>query len=556
MKNHKNILKMMIGASLICAPLAAQSFGGMEQVQAEIQRAKKALKAVDMEKVQRDIERAQEAMKSIDWNDLSFQLKSAGPAFDFDFQDLLAQVAPVAPAAPWPPLPPAPALVPPMAPPAMAPMAPLAPAAPFAMRGIGAGIGFAFAPQTQAERAQEQAERQREAAERAREAKERGRESEERSMEYYRSGTNSVDEHRYERAIEYFDRVINAKWSRADGAYYWKAYALNKLGKRDEAVAALGEISKQFPQSRWINDAKALQVEIQQASGQPVSPENMSDEDLKILAMNSFVNAEPEKAVPILEKVLNDPKNNLSVKGRALYVLAQSRSDKAREIVGAYAKSGANQDLQIRAVGYIGSFRMTNSAQILSDVYSSTNDVAVRRAVLRAMSNARDAAHLLTAAKTEQNQDLRREAIRGLGNMQASIELAQLYPTETNAELKEAIIDSIANSRNLDKLVDIAKGEKDTNVRAHAIRRLGTMRGGPGGEKAGESLVVIYKAEPDKTVKTNILRALAQNGACPQLVEVIRSEKDTDIRASGVRYLGQMKSCKEATDLLEEIIAK
>ena len=61
--------------------------------------------------------------------------------------------------------------------------------------------------------------------------------------------------------------MIEAKWSRNDGVFYWKAYALNKLGKRDEAQAALAEIPKQFPQSRWINDAKALQVEIQQAKG-------------------------------------------------------------------------------------------------------------------------------------------------------------------------------------------------------------------------------------------------------------------------------------------------
>jgi tetratricopeptide (TPR) repeat protein len=376
-------------------------------------------------------------------------------------------------------------------------------------------------------------------------------------LEYYRSGTNSVDERRYERAVEMFDKVIAGKWSRADGAYYWKAYALNKLGKRDEALAAIGEISKQFPQSRWINDAKALQVEIQQGSGQAVSPEAMSDEDLKVLAIQSLVNSEPDKAVPLLEKVINDPKNNLSIKGRALYVLAQSRSDKARDIVAAYAKNGSNQDLQIRAVSYIGSFRMANSNQILSEVYSSTNDVAVRRAVLRSMANARDAQHLFNAAKTEQNQDLRREAIRGLGNMQAINELSQLYPTETTPELKEAIIDSIANARGIEKLVDIAKNEKDANVRAYAIRRLGFMRSSqPGADKASEALSAMYKSESDKTVKTNILRSLANGGACPQLVDAIRSEKDIEMRGVGVRYISQMKGCKEATDLLTEIIAK
>ena len=122
-------------------------------------------------------------------------------------------------------------------------------------------------------------------------------------------------------------------------------------------------------------------VEIQQASGNPVSPENQSDEDLKLIAISSLMNAEPDRTVPLLEKVLSDPKNNLGLKSRALFVLAQNRSDKAREIVTQYAKSGANPDLQIRAVQYLGTFRSPASQQALADVYAANNDVALRRAV-------------------------------------------------------------------------------------------------------------------------------------------------------------------------------
>src|ERR1700735_3094420 len=108
----------------------------------------------------------------------------------------------------------------------------------------------------------------------------------------YESGKNALDDHKYEKAVEIFDRVINGRnpSTRADGAYYWKAYALNKLGKSDEALASLGELSKQFPQSSWLNDAKALQAEVQQAKGQPVSPENQADEDLKLYAINALIN--------------------------------------------------------------------------------------------------------------------------------------------------------------------------------------------------------------------------------------------------------------------------
>src|SRR5262249_55962366 len=136
----------------------------------------------------------------------------------------------------------------------------------FDFSGLGALSGLAFAPQQGAsEAAQRARERAQEDRERQRDAAERLRDNEQRKVDLFREGTNANDEGRYEQAVSRFNRLLDAdaKWSRADGVYYWKSYALFKLGKRDEALATVGEISKQFPQSRWVNDAKALQLEIQ-----------------------------------------------------------------------------------------------------------------------------------------------------------------------------------------------------------------------------------------------------------------------------------------------------
>jgi tetratricopeptide (TPR) repeat protein len=411
---------------------------------------------------------------------------------------------------------------------------------------------MAFLPQDAADRAREAQERVRDAQERVRDAAERVRDREDRNTDTYRDGISSIDDRRYERAIERFDRVIENKWVRADGAYYWKAYALNKLGKRDEALAALAEIPKQFPQSRWINDANALKAEIQQASGTAASPENQSDEDLRLLAINGLMNSEPDRAVPLLEKVINDPKNNLGLKGRALFVLAQSRSDKARDIVAQYAKSGSNPDLQVRAVQYLGTYRSKDSQQTLADVYASVSDVSVKRSVLRSMMISRDVPHLFNAAKSESNAELRQEAIRNLGVLKATNELGQLYASETNADLKDAMIQSLFVGGATDRLIEIAKTEKDARLRGTAIHRLGTTRN----EKAGEALASIYTSEPDKGVKGQIIQAVWMQGNCKQLVEMMRNEKDTSLKADGVRRLGQMKGCKEATDYLMELISK
>jgi tetratricopeptide (TPR) repeat protein len=505
-----------IGIAVLAAGLGfAQDAGvqdpDMAKIQAQIEAAAQAMQHVDMSQIRAQIDAASRATQNLDMGQIQAQMERAQKQMEL-----------AAPMLDWP-----------------GRLDSMLAFAPFQQSDDAAG------------RAREQA---RDARDRARDAGERVRDNEERKLDLYREGTGNIDEGRYDQAVIRFNRLLetDSKWSRADGAYYWKAYALNKLGKRDEALAAVGEIQKQFPQSKWIADAKALQVEIQQAAGHPVSPDSLDDQDLKLLAINALMNSDAEHAVPLLEKVLNDPKNNLGVKSKALFVLAQSRSDKGRDIVAAYAKSGANPDLQLKAVGYLGAFRSKEAPQLLADIYAANNDVAVRRAALRGMANARDSAHLLNLAKTESNVDLRREAIRSLGNMQAVSELSQLYASESNAELKQTILSGLMSSRASDKLFEIARNEKNAELRGDAIRYLANMRG----DKAADGLATLYGGESDKNVKAQIIRSLGSQGAGKQLVEVTRNEKDRELKAEGVQWLGRMRGSKEASDYLMELIAK
>jgi HEAT repeat protein len=297
----------------------------------------------------------------------------------------------------------------------------------------------------------------------------------------YEQGKSALDNHNYDRAVEIFDRVINSNTpsSRADGAYYWKAYALNKLGKRDEALAALAELSKQFPQSSWLNDANALKAEVQAGKGQPISPENQADEDLKLYAINALINSDADRAVPLLEGLLTNPKMSPRLKERALFVLAQSRSDKAHDIVGRYAKGGSNPDLQLVAVQYLGTYRSPESRQLLAQVYSSVSDVNVKRAVLRGFEMSRDIDDLTKIARSEQNVDLRREAIRQLGNIrddQTTASLVSIYGAESDREIKTEILSSLRNQQAVKQIIECARKESDPELKKTAVRMLSEMR--------------------------------------------------------------------------------
>jgi tetratricopeptide (TPR) repeat protein len=374
------------------------------------------------------------------------------------------------------------------------------------------------------------------------------RDSDDRADDLYDQARDLIEEGKFDRAVSALDRLIGLKSSRTDAAIYWKAYSLAKLGQRADALAALADLYKQFADSRWLRDAKALEVEVRQASGQAVSPASQGDEELKLMALRGIMQSDPEQALPIIEKMLTGT-NSPKVKDRALFVLSQSPSARAKEIIAGVAKGNANPDLQLRAIRYIGIMGGTDNRQILADVYKSTNDTAVKRSILRSFMTANDRERLFAAAKTETDASLRAEAIRQLGVIHASSELAQLYQSEASLEQKKAILQSMFVGGDSDKLIDLAKNEKDPELRKTAIRNLGLMK------RTGttEVLTGIYASDPSVEVKKAVINALFLQSNATGLVGLARAEKNVELKKDIVSKLSNMKS-KEATDYLMELL--
>ncbi|MBI3405070.1 MAG: hypothetical protein HY046_06390 [Acidobacteria bacterium] len=205
----------------------------------------------------------------------------------------------------------------------------------------------------EAEAQEREAERKEREQERRDQIREREQERIERIEETYDSGMEALDEGRWEKALRRFDDVAQAGGPKADAALYWKAYSLNKLGRRDEASSTIADLRKNYPKSRWVNDAGALEIEVKKGTGQAARPEDTSDCELKLLAINGLMTRQSDDAVPILETFLKGsgcPK----AKRQALFVLAQSNSTKARDVMASIARGNSNPQLQRQAIEYLG----------------------------------------------------------------------------------------------------------------------------------------------------------------------------------------------------------
>ncbi len=234
----------------------------------------------------------------------------------------------------------------------------------------------------------------------------------------YSQARSFIDSNQYDRALGPLDRVITAKAERADGAMYWKAYTLYKLARRDEAVATVNQLAKEFPQSPWVRDARALEVEMKQSAGQAVGADS-SDDDVKLLAMQGIMRSNPDAAFPVIEKMLAGS-GNVRLKDRALYVLSQNRSERSRTILANVAKGNANPDLQRAAIRYLGQSNSPDAIATLSSLYRPDQPVEVHRAIVSSLrqnhNNTAATNALIAIAKAERDLELKKELIRHLSD--------------------------------------------------------------------------------------------------------------------------------------------
>jgi tetratricopeptide (TPR) repeat protein len=375
-----------------------------------------------------------------------------------------------------------------------------------------------------------------------------GVDADDRADDLYDEGRNAIEDGRYDRAVDRFNRLIDLKTTRTDAALYWKAYSLAKLGQRDEALTTLADLQKRFGDSRWLKDARALDVEVRQASGQTVSPASQQDDELKLMALRGIMQSDPEQAFPIIEKMLTGP-NSLKVKDRALFVLSQSRSARARDVIAGIAKGNGNPDLQLKAIRYLGMMGGNDNRQILADAYRTSPDVAVKRAILRSYMMSGDRERLFALAKGETDQSLRSEAVRQLGVMHSSSELSQLYQAEPSVEVKKQILQAMFVGGDADKLIELAKSERDPELRKSAIHSLGMMKR----TGVSEALTGIYASDASLDVKKAVVNALFIQGNAAGLVALARAEKNPEMKKDIVSKLSIMKS-REATDYLLELL--
>ena len=210
-----------------------------------------------------------------------------------------------------------------------------------------------------------------------------------------------------------------------------------------------------------------------------------TDPDQEVREQAVFWLSQVPGSTGLLEEILKG-NGDENIKEKALFSLSQQHEPRAQQALREFAlRDSESGDLREKAIFWLGQGRSTENTEFLRNLYSRLTDQDLKEKVLFSLSQQRGAGNeqwlMNIAVNPKEDVELRKKALFWAGQSGVAIqEFASLYDRMTDAELKEAIIFNLSQRQSdkaaIDKLFDIARNEKDSELRKKAIFWLGQSR--------------------------------------------------------------------------------
>jgi len=369
----------------------------------------------------------------------------------------------------------------------------------------------------------------------------------------YDEGQKALREQNWTEAAEQFKQAIKADRDNADASMYWRAHALYKAGRKNEAERQVRSLERKYPDSRWLKEAQVLLIEhdgsalaLAGATG-----ESGLDEELRIFALAQLMDRDPERALPLVLDMM-ESSDSESVRNDTLFVLGMSDDPRAQQAIAQIALDSNNPELQVDAIHMLGISSNQPSIDLLADLYRDSTSVEVKKAVVEAYMIGDESEALvdilLDMLKTEKDPELQAVIIHALGVMDATEQIAALYASIEGTELRKVVLESMMIADDTDGLIKVLQSEKDTELRAAAMEMLAVS----GDEAGAEYLVSLY---PDGTheEKMAVIQSMMIMENTPGLISLLKTETNPELKREMLQMLVSMDS-EESDQYLFELL--
>jgi len=379
------------------------------------------------------------------------------------------------------------------------------------------------------------------------------------------------------------DLIADGEWVRAETAFnrfiadfpqdreipvalYWLAFSLKQQNKFSSADATLTRLIQQHPTSNWLNDARAMRIEIApRLRNNQVIEQGVSDPDdeIRLTALQSLFESRPERAVAMAAEILKQGSGaSRALKEGAVALLGDSETTDAIPVLVQVARNDPDLRVRREAVEALGEIEDSSVIEPLKSLALQSTDQGVARTAIDALSEQGGLARkaLLEIVHSGASVDLRAEAIEALGEIEdeaaAVVEdLLAIMAAAKEPRLQEGVIDALGEielPQAETALAEIARTSPNAEIRRQAVDALSEHET----ESAGESLARLYDAEKDEGVKEEIIGALEETesrSAMRKLGQIAAKETSSRLRRLAMSALGEFED-PEADRLLEEAL--
>ena len=212
---------------------------------------------------------------------------------------------------------------------------------------------------------------------------------------------------------------------------------------------------------------------------------NDPDREVRQQAVFWLSQVPDERAVDMLQEILRNSKDE-ELQEKALFALSQHRSGRGSAILRDFAtRAEAPTELRGNAIFWLGQRASTENNEFLRGLYARLTSQELKEKVLFSLSQRKGMGNeqwLMNIAVNEREDiELRKKALFWAGQSGAGLDaIIPLYSRIANREMKEQVIFVLSQRHNntaaVDKLIDIAKNDKDAELRKKAIFWLGQSR--------------------------------------------------------------------------------
>jgi HEAT repeat protein len=399
----------------------------------------------------------------------------------------------------------------------------------------------------------------------------------------YRLAREALNRGEYRRAAQLFSDIgqkfPNSAY--ASDARYWRAFALYRLGGTNdlrEALSALQANGSNYRQASLQTDAPVLATRIRGAlaaqgdgdalkavnktAAQAGAPCDREDLAVRIEALNSLGQTDPESTTPILARLLaRRDECSASLRRAAVYLLGRRTDANAMNLILGAAKNDPDIRVRAEALRFLAAMPGDQAISTIEEIARTPGNEQLQRAAISALghSDSPRARQSLRAIveKSDLDPDLRMTALSAIDAEKSPENAAYLrgvYPRLETPRLKAAAIRSIARSGSSDDnqwLLGIVRNQSEpVEVRAMALRYAGRSNLSIG------DLTRMYDVAGDRPLREQLINLYAQRSepeATDKLMDIARTGTDPDLRRYAISALSR-KNDPRTKKLLLEII--